>query len=209
MSNVDFRFYLITDRHQCRGRKLTDVVQQACAAGVRAVQLREKDLSARHLFELAQNIRSITHATQTKLILNERFDIMLAGEADGVHLTSSGLSAGVVRKHVGEDRLIGISTHSLEEAQAAEQAGADFILFGPVFFTASKAKYGEPQGLKKLKNVADKTKIPVFAVGGIDPERARQCHQYGAWGVAAISSIMQASNIGSIVKQFEDALDRL
>lgn len=185
------------------------VVEQACRAGVRAVQVREKDLNARALFDLASRLRSLTHSFKTKLLLNERFDIVMAAEADGVHLTSSGLPADVVRKHIGKDRLIGVSTHSLAEARVAEQAGADFVIFGPVFYTASKARYGAPLGLNALKEVTDALHIPVFAVGGVDPQRASQCRQHGARGVAAISSVMQAGNIGEMLSEFRNALDRL
>jgi len=119
------------------------------------------------------------------------------------------MPADVVRKHVGKNRLIGMSTHALEEAREAERNGADFILFGPIFYTASKARYGDPLGLNALRDVAETLKIPVFAVGGIDPDRATQCRQHGAWGVAAISSIMQAVDIDSTVQKFRNALDHL
>lgn len=209
MADIDFRFYFITDRNQCKPHTLTSVIKQACEAGIKAVQLREKNLPIKELFVLAKDIGAVCKSTHTKLLLNDRFDVATAAEANGVHLTSQSLPVEIVRKFMPAPKLIGVSTHSIEAAKRAEGAGADFILFGPVFHTESKAKQGEPQGLAKLQEVAKAVTTPVFAVGGIDPVKARQCREHGAWGVAAISAVMKSKNIGKLIKKFEDSLGNL
>lgn len=209
MFNINFRLYLITDRHQCKNREFSQVITQACAAGVKAIQLREKDLSPFSLYQLAENIKKICQVTQTKLFINDRADIAQALGAEGVQLTAQSLPVEAVRKCFTEPKLIGVSTHSLEEAQRAEGSGADFVLFGPIFETPSKTTFGKPQGLAKLEQIAKLIKIPVYAIGGIIPERAKQCLERGAFGVAVISSVMSSTNVIRIVKKFETFLGSL
>jgi len=158
------------------------LVEAVVSAGVSIVQIREKSLTARVLFELATRASSITRGTRTRLLVNDRFDVARAAGADGVHLTSRSLPAPVVREICGRDFLIGVSTHSLDEAQAAAKT-ADFVIFGPVFETGSK----QPQGLDKLREVTSALKgFPVVAIGGINNENAAQCYEAGASGIAAI-----------------------
>jgi len=114
-----------------------------------------------------------------------------------------------VRRTGGENTLVGVSTHSVVRAVHAETEGADFITFGPVFETASKLHYGEPQGLEKLNEVSSSVNIPVFAIGGVTPERAKACMAQGAWGVAVVSSILASTDIGRTVSEFERALGSL
>ena len=150
-------------------------------------QIREKSLPARVLYELTSRAAEITRATQTRLLVNDRVDIARAAGADGVHLTTRSLPADVVRRICGAEFLIGVSTHSLEEARAARDAGADFVVFGPVFETESKRGFGEPQGLDKLRQVASELRdFPVLAIGGISLENFGACLEAGASGVAAI-----------------------
>lgn len=209
MPKVNFRLYLITDRRQTLTGDLATVIHDACQAGVKAIQLREKDLTARELFSLAANIQSTCRTTNTKLFINERADIAHALDLDGVQLTSRSFPVQAARKILAPEKLIGVSTHSLNEASLAEKDGSDFLLFGPVFPTLSKYRYGKPQGLEKLKDMTRKTKIPVFAVGGITPERALKCVENGAFGVAVISAIMKSQNIGKKVEEFETYLSKL
>ena len=129
----------------------------------------------------------ITRGTATRLLANDRFDVALAARADGVHLTSVSLPARVVRETCGPEFLLGVSTHSLEEARAARDGGADFVVFGPVFETESKRAYGPPQGLEKLKLVTSELRdFPVLAIGGVSPENADSCFAAGASGFAGI-----------------------
>lgn len=144
-------------------------------------------MSARVLFELAQRAAEITRGSRTRLLVNDRFDVARAAGADGVHLTTQSLPASIVRQRCGEDFLIGVSTHSLEEARTASEMGADFVVFGPVFETESKRIFGPPHGVDKLREVAEALRgFPVVAIGGVDRENMSECLRAGASGVAAI-----------------------
>ncbi len=163
------------------------LVQAAVTAEIPLFQIREKSLPARVLFELAQRAAEITRGSQTRLLINDRADIASAARADGVHLASHSLPADLVRKIFGPDFVIGVSTHSLAEARAAQSAGADFVVFGPIFDTESKRVFGEPQGLDKLREVALAVQpFPVIAIGGITTDNVDQCLANHASGVAAI-----------------------
>lgn len=162
-------------------------VKAAEASGVSLVQIREKSLSTRVLYLLAERAAAITRGTATRLMINDRFDIALAVGADGVQLTERSLPASVVRQTCGEDFLIGVSTHSLESALDARAQGADFVVFGPVFETESKRAFGPPQGLEKLSEVTKALEgFPVVAIGGLTRENALECFRVGASGMAAI-----------------------
>ena len=194
MRAADFDLYLVTDRHQTGGRDLLWVLEQALDGGVKAIQLREKDLPGRDLFLLAKKTRTLSQAYGAALFINDRTDVALASEADGVQLGTASIPVAPARALLGPQKLIGVSTHSIEEAKAAEQSGADFVLFGPVYFTASKAAYGTPQGLPALKTIVDNISLPVYAIGGIGPENVEFIKSTGARGVALISAIIGAPN---------------
>jgi thiamine-phosphate pyrophosphorylase len=194
---VDFTLYLVTDRHQTRSRSLATVVEEALAAGVQAVQLREKDLNSRDLYELAYELRKLTTRYGARLLINDRLDIAQAVEADGVHLGGNSLPIYRARQILGRRMLIGVSCHNQVNAITAQEKGADFITFGPVYFTPSKAQYGAPVGLDKLQNLAQIVRIPVFAIGGITPATARAAIDAGASGIALISAILAAESPGS------------
>jgi len=148
------------------------------------------------LYELVARAAEITHGSRTRLLVNDRSDIARAAGADGVHLTTQSLPAEVVRNVFGAGFLIGVSTHSLDEARAARAAGADFVVFGPVFETESKRAYGKPQGLNKLAEVARELgEFPVVAIGGITLDNADECFQAGARGIAAIGMFNNAENM--------------
>ncbi len=206
---VDFRLYLITDRRVSGTQPLEDAVDHACRGGVRAVQLREKDLDAKSLHDLAVRLRKITASHGAALFVNDRLDIAMAVGADGIHSPENGFPPAAVRRIAGERILAGVSTHSLESARGAEEEGADFITFGPVFETPSKLAYGPPHGLEMLRRVAGGVKIPVFALGGITPERARPCIESGASGVAVISAVLASIDIDRTLREFENELGTL
>ncbi len=194
MPILDFDCVLITDRKQILDRDLLWVLEQALDGGIKAIQLREKDLEGTKLFFLAENIRRVTRAYGARLFINDRIDVALATDADGVQLGQSSIPVEAARKLLGAEKMIGASTHSLEEAQEAAQSGADFVFFGPVYFTASKANYGLPQGLAMLKKIVEKIALPVYAIGGIKPENIVEVMRTGIRGVALISAIMSAHN---------------
>jgi thiamine-phosphate pyrophosphorylase len=191
--------YLITDRHATGGRRLCDVVAAALqgagpAASQVAVQIRERDLSARALVELARELRTITTAARAALFINDRVDVALAVKADGVHLPASALSVREVRR-LAPDLCVAVSTHDRSEVESAEQAGADFVVFGPVFDTPAKRAYGPPKGLQALAQACS-CAIPVIALGGIDINNAESCVRMGAYGIAVIRSIMAVDDAG-------------
>lgn len=192
MPKPDFNLYLITDRTQTNGRDLLWLLEQALDAGVKAIQLREKDLGGRDLFLLAEKVSNLCQSYRSALFVNERIDIALAVNAAGVQLGNASVPVALARQLLGAQKMIGLSTHSLGEALAAQQQGADFVLFGPVYFTPSKATYGAPQGLNKLKEVVEKISLPVYAIGGIKPENISDLRRMGVSGVALISAIMSS-----------------
>lgn len=191
---VDFNLYLITNRRQVQCGDLCAAVEAALRGGVRAVQLREKDLSARELHELGSRMREITFRYDARLIINDRADIALAVRADGVHLGGHSMPVKAVRNLVGDHLMIGVSCHTLDGALAAEQDGADFITFSPIYETPSKIAYGSPLGLGALAEATARLRIPVFALGGIKLERIGEVMEQGARGVALISAILAAAD---------------
>ena len=188
---IDFRLYFVTDRRQTAGRPLPDVVHAALDGGVRAVQLREKDLEGGELYRLAGRLRDLTAHYAARLLINDRLDVALAVGADGVHLGQTSLPVSTARQLLGPDKLIGVSTHSPDEITAAQ--GADFVVFGPVYFTPSKADYGQPQGLARLRQAVRHSPAPVFAIGGIQADRIAAVRSVGAHGVALISALSAAA----------------
>ena len=189
---IDFNLYLITGRGETLGRNLEFVVEEALRGGVRAVQLRDKEASTKELYETAHELRRITSRHGAKLFINDRVDVALAVDADGVHIGSSSLPLYKVRRLLGEKKLIGVSCHNQAQAITAQEMGADFITFGPVFYTPSKSAYGDPVGLTKLKSVTELLQIPVFALGGVKEENCAEAVACGVRGVALISGLMSA-----------------
>ncbi|NOT57375.1 MAG: thiamine phosphate synthase [Deltaproteobacteria bacterium] len=189
---LDFRLYCVTDRKHTAGRPLVDVIHAALDGGVRAVQLREKDLEGGELSHLAAQLRTLTERYQARLLINERLDVALAVDADGVHLGHTSFPVATARRLLGPEKLIGVSTHSL--AEITDAAGADFLVFGPVYFTPSKAAYGDPQGLERLREAVAHSAVPIFAIGGITTERISQVRDAGAYGVAMISALSAAAD---------------
>lgn len=199
------KLYLIGDRKIFGSEEeFLQAVEVALKAGVKAFQLREKDLTARQLYFLAKKLREITRRCDALLFINDRVDIALAVEADGVHLPQSGLPAHVVRKTWKDRFLIGVSTHSLKEAEEASE-WADFITFGPIFYTPSKAQYGEPVGIENLKKVKESVKCKVFAIGGIKPENLTEVLPY-CDGVAVITGVLAQKDIEDAVEKYLTAL---
>lgn len=181
--------------------RLLALCEAAVSAGFSLIQLREKSLSARLLYELSVRAARLTKGSRTRLLVNDRADIARASGADGVHLTTRSLEAGVVRRAFGDDFLIGVSTHTLAEAGAARQGGADFATFGPVFDTPQKRVYGPPVGLAKLSEAAGSlAPFPLIALGGITSENAGAALGAGAHGIAAIRLFGDAHKLRSIVE---------
>jgi thiamine-phosphate pyrophosphorylase len=197
----------VSDRKQST-RPLLEVVEECLDAGLRAVQLREKDLTVRGLLALATPLREATRRHQATLLINDRVDVALAVAADGAQRTHDSLPVSVMRAIGGPGFTVGASVHSVEEAQTAAGEGADFIVFGPVFDTPSKRPYGPPQGLEALHRVTAAVATPVLAIGGITVARVRDVLAAGAAGVGVISAILAAARPGEATRSFLDALGR-
>jgi thiamine-phosphate pyrophosphorylase len=192
---MDFCLYLITDRNKTAGgRSLEDVLRSALDAGVKGVLLREKDLPDRALLALALRVRDLTDRYKARLLISERVDVALAVDAAGVHISGRSLPVAAARKLMGVEKYVCASVHSVEEALQAEGEGADFITFGPVYQTPSKAAYGPPVGLSSLEEACRRLKIPVFALGGVKEGNAVDTLKAGAFGVAVISGIIGADD---------------
>lgn len=199
---------LVTDRHRVAGDDLAPAVDRAVAGGVRLVILREKDLPASDLFLLACRLRSITRG-RALLVVNDRVDVALATEADGVHLGETGLPIAAARQ-LGAGRspfLVGRSVHTSQGATRAEAEGADYLLAGSIFSTASHPEQ-QPAGVAFLAEVAGKSGIPVYAIGGVTAANAGECIRAGAQGVAAISAILGAPDPEAAARELSAALIR-
>ncbi|MBK9308950.1 MAG: thiamine phosphate synthase [Nitrospira sp.] len=207
MPPVNFRLLLVTDRHQVRGRALSTVLQHAIEAGVKAIQLRERDLSTRELLSLAKEMQGMTASRSVSLILNDRMDLAMALDLQGVHLRADSLSARSVRRIVGPGHLIGVSTHSAEDVRRAGCDGADYVVLGPIFDTPTKRSFGPPLGLGLLHEACRHSPIPIFAIGGITCERVSEVRQAGAYGVAVMGALLIRDDIGVAVHEFMRALE--
>ena len=194
MATPAFDLYLVTDRAQTRGRDLLWVLEQALGGGVNAIQLREKDLGGRDLFELAEKTRRLCERYGAALFINDRIDVALAVDAAGVQLGKTSLSIETARALLGPEKLIGASIHSIEEVRPAAQSGADFVLFGPVYFTPSKAGFGAPQGLAALRKIVETSALPVYGIGGITANNIIGVRDAGARGIALIAAIIGAQD---------------
>jgi len=186
--------------------RLLKLVEAAVAANVNLIQIREKNLNARVLYELAIQAAEITRASSTRLLVNDRADIARAARADGVHLTTESIAASVIRRTFGDDFRIGVSTHSLREAREAYHGGADFAVFGPVFDTTSKRMYGKPPGIQVLEEVAVQlAPFPILALGGVTRENVADCFHAGASGIAAIRLLSHPAELSEVLDVIREA----
>ena len=208
MPRVDFSIYLVTDRRQTDERPLVPLVGEALRAGVRSVQVRERDLATPDLLTLSQELCTLAHAQGGRVMINDRVDLVLALGADGVHLRADSLPVTAARRLLGSDRLIGVSAHSADDVARAESDGADFAVLGPVYETSSKREYGPPIGLRALEEAGRRCRIPVFAIGGVTVARVEDVRRAGAHGVAVVSAILSSASVESATRQFLDALAR-
>jgi thiamine-phosphate pyrophosphorylase len=194
-------------------RALLAAIERVAAAGAHWVQIREKDLPAAQLAALVRSARNRAPST-VRILVNDRLDVALAAGADGIHLGEASLPpedvhtllhSAALRGLSSQEFMVGVSTHSMDEARAAEQAGASYLFFGPVFETPSKAAFGLPQGITRLAEVCRLVRIPVLAIGGITAGNAAECLKAGAAGIAAIRMFQQTVDLA----QFFDRLGEL
>jgi thiamine-phosphate pyrophosphorylase len=207
MSHVNFSLYLITDRHQTGGRPLLPLLDGAMNGGVKAIQLREKELDTRSLLHLANDVLAIVRKHGGQLLINDRTDLVMALGADGVHLRADSMPVAAARRLLGPDRLIGVSVHSADEVRQAESDGADFVVLGPIYDTPSKRAYGSPLGLRPLEQVRLESNMPIFVIGGITQKRVSDVRRAGAFGVAVVSAILAADNVEIAARGLLDELE--
>ncbi len=184
-----------------------DVVSELLDVGVKGIQLREKDLSDTALIKLAQPMAALCQNYDAKLFINTHINVARDVGAEGVHLPAKAESVGSLKEtETGDNFYIGCSVHSLDAAKRREVEGADFLTYSPIYPTASKPGYGPAVGTASLAEVVEGVKLPVFALGGITPDRVQECFAAGAFGVAVMSGVMSPKGAGGQAKGYLDFL---
>ncbi|HWF43911.1 MAG TPA: thiamine phosphate synthase [Candidatus Kapabacteria bacterium] len=208
---LDFRLFAIGSSLPCVDESPALAVEQFhryADAGIRAYQLRQKIWTDRMRFNTAQQLVASSARYNARIFVNERADIAIMADAAGVHLPETGINISCA-KRIAPNKLAGISCHSIIAARKAEEDGADYIFFGPIFDTESKRAFGLPLGLNALREVCKEISVPVFAIGGITSDRAAECRAIGVHGVAVIGALADAKSLSNIVKEFQNALGEL
>lgn len=202
-----WRLYVITDESVSRGRSHIEIAEAAIRGGADVIQLRDKTASGGTLYRVALALRTLTREAKIPLIVNDRLDIALAADADGVHLGQKDLPASVARHILGPGRILGVSAETLTEALLAEKDGADYLGVGPVFEARkTKADAGEPLGLERIARVRKHCRLPIVAIGGIDAQNARRVREAGADSAAVISAIVGADDIARAAEHMKSLL---
>jgi thiamine-phosphate pyrophosphorylase len=199
----DFKLYAITDRHSLPGggRTLINFIESAVAADVDMIQIREKDMPDRELLALTGSAVKIAAGSRTRILVNDRLDIALASGAAGVHLGGHSALPADIRRAAPPGFLIGFSTHNLQEIHIAVDGRADFVTFGPVFHTSSKAKYGPPVGIDALEEACKVATLPLFPLGGIKEDNYRELLGLPIAGLSSISLFQNAVDLSRIVAE--------
>ena len=196
--------YLILDAALVSQAVLEDVLDEAVQAGVRIVQYRHKNSSMQEAYLRAKKLRALVPRGKMLFIVNDRCDLALAVEADGVHLGQEDLPVALARIILGTNRLIGLSTHHADQVRAASQDEADYLGFGPIFPTTTKVQHDPVVGVEGLARIRTLTPLPVFAIGGISSSAVSGLRKAGADGVAVASGILRASDRAIAIRQFMD-----
>ena len=208
MNNTDYSVYLVTDRDLLKGRKLTEVIEEAILGGTSIVQLREKCASSLEFYEIAKEVKKITDKYNVPLIINDRIDIALAIDASGVHLGQSDIPCSIARKILPKGKIIGVSAHNLKEAEKALKDGADYLGCGAVFNTSTK-KDVTTLSYEGLKEITDNINIPIVAIGGINENNIITLKGSGINGVAVVSSIIGKENVKGASEKLKELVKKL
>lgn len=204
---ADMSLYLVTARYNEDKGEFLRKIEEACANGVTMVQLREKEITTRAYYELAKQVKIVTDRYQIPLIINDRMDVCLAVDAAGVHIGDDELPTDVTRQLIG-DRILGVSVKTLAQAQEKQKLGADYLGVGAIFPTITK-KVTQTTSLETLEEITRGVSIPVVAIGGITEERISTFDHSGIYGVAVVSEIMQAKDVGKKVRDMKDRFMQL
>ncbi|ERN54830.1 thiamine phosphate synthase [Alkalihalophilus marmarensis] len=202
----DFKLYAITGEEFHQGRDLIEVMEEAILGGVDIIQLRDKKSKKIDVLKKAQALRELTKKHDVTFIVNDHIDVALAVDADGIHVGQDDLPLTEARKVMGPDKIIGISTHKIEEARAAEAGGADYIGVGPIFETKSKEDVVDPVTTQYIQQVANEITIPFVAIGGIKLHNVDQVLAAGATRVCMISEIVGADDVKGTCEKFIEIL---
>jgi len=199
---VDYTLYLVTDRSLMSSATIEESVEQAIQGGCTLVQLREKEASSRNFYEIARRVRKITSQRNVPLIINDRVDIALAVDADGVHVGQNDLPADVVRKVIGPDRIVGVSAGSLSEALAAKKAGADYLGVGAMFATDTKSD-AKVTSMEELRRIRRAVSLPIVVIGGINKKTASHFQGMGIDGLAVVSAIVARDDVAEAARELK------
>jgi thiamine-phosphate diphosphorylase len=207
-SPVLWRLHVLTDAKASRGRSHLQVAEAAIAGGADVIQLRDKEAASGRLYREALELRKLTRGRKVPFIVNDRLDIALAVDADGVHVGQSDLPASVVRKVMGPGKILGVSVDTVEEAVRAEKDGADYLGVGPVFEArGTKPDAGPPLGVDGIARIRRHCRLPIVAIGGINAGNALQVREAGADGAAVISAVVSADDISLAARRLKRILE--
>lgn len=204
---VDWGLYVITDAKLSRGRSHLEVIRAAIAGGATVVQYREKEGTTRQMIEEARALRELARQAGVPFIVNDRVDIALAVDADGVHVGQDDMPAPLARKLMGPERIVGVSVDNLEQALQAERDGADYVGAGPILATPTKPDAAPPIGLEGLAEICRQVSIPVVAIGGINETNAAAVIAAGAAGVAVVSAVVAAPDVEAAARRLREIVD--
>ncbi len=199
---IDYTLYLVTDQQLMNAPSIEIAVESAMKGGCTLVQLREKNLGSLAFYEMAQRVKQITEQYNVPLIINDRVDIALAVDADGVNVGQSDLPADIVRKLIGPDKILGVSASNLSEAMAASKAGADYLGVGAMFATGTKTD-AELTAMEELWRIRDAISLPIVVIGGINKETTPLFSGSGIDGIAVVSAILSQPDIAEAAKELK------
>ncbi len=206
MNKEDLQLYLVTDKQLSKGRSHVYIVEEAIKGGVSMVQLREKEISSLEFYKLAKDLKEVLSPYNIPLIINDRLDIALAVDAEGLHIGQSDIPYEVARKILGKNKIIGLSVETIEQAREANNLDVDYIGISPVFSTATKLDIKRPFKLEGVREIASFTKHPTVAIGGIKTSNAADVIAAGADGVAIVSAIVSADNVCAAAAEFKEII---
>ncbi len=204
-NNIDYSLYLVTDRTILKEKNLEKAIEEAILGGVTLVQLREKDIDTRNLFEISKKVKKITDRYNIPLIINDRIDVALAVDAGGVHVGQSDMPADVVRKIIGDEKIVGVSVGNLKEAKDAKKQGADYLGVGAIFSTSTK-KDAKSVSLDELIKIRANVEIPIVAIGGINQYNVNNLKNTNIDGISVISAILGRENVKKAAEELKGVL---
>lgn len=205
---IDYSIYLVTDRDLMSTETLEEAVEEAIKGGCTLIQLREKECSSLDFYNTAVNVKKITDKYNVPLLINDRLDIALAVDAAGVHVGQSDLPCSVVRKIIGEDKIIGVSAGNLKDALRAQEDGADYLGVGAMYATGTK-KDAKPTSMDELKKIRENVSIPIVVIGGINKDRISDFKGTGIDGLAIVSAIIAQKDICNSTKEIKEIFTKI